>query len=348
MHHPKEQTALIGHQSIEQSLLSLIEGNRLPSTIMLTGARGIGKATLAYRLARYLLAKPEDRGDALFGPEDLSISEHSSTNARVAASSHGDLMVLEPPIDPKTGLYQQDIKVDQARKVAHFLSLTPSESEWRVVIIDAADALNPNAANALLKVIEEPPKNALMLLVSHNPGKLLPTIRSRCRKMALTMPTHEQFEEILSLNDVIMGVGEVEALYALSLGAPGFALELIEQKALDIYEQLLAHCSPTTSVSDMLAFAASLSDKKAPISWRNLQHLYAAMLQRLTQTYYRTHEVALSSSEPERLNALRAALPVEHWLDVYERAMALFAQTEHLHLDKKQSMVQLLNEARAA
>ena len=164
-----------------------IVSGRLPHAWLITGPRGIGKATLAFRFARFLFARR--RRGAGFSPQRRRASRHRPGHPVSAASprgGHPDLLVVERSYDPQaaSGCAPRSSSTTRAT-IARFLRLTPAEGGWRVVIVDGADAMNRNAANALLKILEEPPQRAVLLLVSDNPGRLLPTIRSRCRRLAL-------------------------------------------------------------------------------------------------------------------------------------------------------------------
>ena len=186
---PKARTQFLGHEQAEKSFLESWTSGRLHHAWLITGQKGIGKATLAHRMARFILTGGGG-GGGLFGdaPDSLALSEEQeSIIHRLASGGHSDFLCLEKGmINPKNNrVAENDIPVDLARNAANFVRLTPAESDWRVVIVDAADDLNRNAANALLKVLEEPPARAIFLLVSHAPGRLLPTIRSRCRRLDL-------------------------------------------------------------------------------------------------------------------------------------------------------------------
>src|SRR5262249_41494012 len=150
-----------------------------------------------------------------------------------------DLLVIEQEYDPKKEEFKNEISVDQAREIAQFLSLTPGESKWRVVIIDAVDALNVNAANAILKILEEPPPQAILLLISHNPGRLLPTIRSRCQMLKLAPLSRDDFRKTLRHTRPALETSQINALGELSHFAPGLATELEGQEALELYAQIL-------------------------------------------------------------------------------------------------------------
>src|SRR5712671_351833 len=179
--HPRENFALLGQEVALGRAARALRSGRPPSAWLITGAPGIGKATLAYRIARYLLAF----GATDAGPRDLSVAENHPTARQVAAGSHPGLLVLKRAINPKTGKLMTVLSVDEIRRLADFFGMTSEAGGWRVAIVDTADDMNDNAANALLKMLEEPPGNAMLLLLSNAPGRLLPTIRSRCQRLEM-------------------------------------------------------------------------------------------------------------------------------------------------------------------
>jgi DNA polymerase-3 subunit delta' len=182
---PRETMVLFGHQAAEQALLSSYRSGRIPHSWLISGEAGIGKATLAYRMARFVLAHPDPASGPVQSATSLALDPSHPTVRRIAGNAHSDLLVLER-IPGDTGTLRTVITVDQVRRIISFFGSTAGEGGWRVCIVDSADELQyPQASNALLKMLEEPPVRALFLLVSHSPGRLLPTIRSRCRKLIL-------------------------------------------------------------------------------------------------------------------------------------------------------------------
>ncbi len=182
---PRETTVLYGHAGAEQQFLAACRSGRVPHAWLIGGEPGIGKATLAYRIARFVLAHPDPAQAAAAAPT-LALDPDHRTVRRIAASAHPDLLALERTINETTGKLRTVISVEQVRRLQTFFGSTAGEGGWRVCIIDSADELQyPQGSNALLKMLEEPPPRSLFLLVSHAPGRLLPTIRSRCRRLAL-------------------------------------------------------------------------------------------------------------------------------------------------------------------
>ena len=179
--HPRETTALIGQDAVLARAARAIRGGRPPQGWLISGPPGIGKATLAYRIARYLLAY----GAMDTGTADLAVPPDDPNAQQLAAGSHPGLLVLKRGENPDTGKLMNVLSVDEIRKLANFFGMTSGAGGWRVAIVDTADDMNDNAANALLKLLEEPPRRAMLLLLSNRPGRLLPTIRSRCQRLAL-------------------------------------------------------------------------------------------------------------------------------------------------------------------
>jgi DNA polymerase-3 subunit delta' len=165
-------------------LLNAYRSGRIPHAWLIGGAQGIGKATLAYRMARFVLAHRNPLASDVQHAETLWVDPSDPVARHVAAGAHGGLLTLERGLNDK-GVMRTVITVDETRETISFFGSTAAVEGWRVCIVDTVDELNPNAANALLKILEEPPRQSLFLLVSHAPARVLPTIQSRCRKLAL-------------------------------------------------------------------------------------------------------------------------------------------------------------------
>jgi DNA polymerase III subunit delta' len=180
--HPRETAELFGHREAETALLNAYRSGRIPHAWLIGGAQGIGKATLAYRMARFVLAHRDPL--SVQRAETLAVDPSGHVARQIAAGSHGGLLTLERSLNER-GVMRTVITVDETRETISFFGSTAAVEGWRVCIVDTVDELNPNAANALLKILEEPPQQSLFLLVSHAPARVLPTIQSRCRKLPL-------------------------------------------------------------------------------------------------------------------------------------------------------------------
>ncbi|MGE0595091.1 MAG: DNA polymerase III subunit delta' [Hyphomonadaceae bacterium] len=213
--HPRETYVLCGHDAEERALADALGGRRMHHAWLLAGPRGLGKATLAYRFARRALGAPQS------GSRPLDVDAEHPVTRKIAASAHPDLFVLRRGHNER-GKPRREITVDDARELGRFFSLAPAEGGMRIAIVDAVDDLNRNAANALLKTLEEPPARSVLLLVCHAPGAALATIRSRCRRLALRPQPDAIVREALG------GEGDA-ALVALVKGRPGRAVALKAQ-----------------------------------------------------------------------------------------------------------------------
>lgn len=228
--HPRNSLFMAGHLEAEQHLSEGVKGARAHHAWLLTGPKGVGKATLAYRAVRYLL------GARVIGPRPFDVHEADPVTMKVGALCHPDLFVLRRQYGDR-GKARRDIGVDEARDLGRFLSMQPSEGGWRVAVIDSVDELNRNAANAILKTIEEPPPRTLLLLICHSPGSALATIRSRCRRLRLqTLPDQPCKDVVQRLS----GKAPSDLVLQLAKGSPGKALALLAHNADDLWQTCLA------------------------------------------------------------------------------------------------------------
>ncbi len=238
--HPRETTRLFGQQRAEAEFLTAWNSDRLHHGWLLSGARGIGKATLAWRIARFLLATPPDEGGmfASPAPDTLDIPPDHPVSRRILAGAEPGLAAITRSVNEKTDRMRDQIVVDDIRRLSRFFGLSATDGGRRVVIVDAADEMNPSAANALLKMLEEPPKRATLLLIAHAPTRLLPTIRSRCRSLRLSELAPADMAAALAGAGADLP-GDTDALSALSGGSVGDALRLLNLGGLEIYAELV-------------------------------------------------------------------------------------------------------------
>ncbi len=259
--HPRETYDLIGHSQAEDKFSKALSSGRLHHAWLLTGPPGIGKATLAYRMARVLLgAKP-------LMNDTLNVSNLDPISQKVESRGHGNLYIVNRPWDTKTKKFKQDIPTDTIRSIGGFLQGTASdEYARRVIIIDSADDLNRNAENALLKMLEEPPLKTIMILLSSAPGRLLPTTRSRCLSVVLNPVPQKEILEWLN----VQGSGSpdlLEACVKLSRGGPGKAMALAQNSSevlLPLKRYMESLSSNRESVD--MPIAKSLSPQNAVIA----------------------------------------------------------------------------------
>ncbi len=229
---PRENPVMFGHADAEATFRQALEAGRMHHAWLLTGPTGVGKATLAYRLARSVLSPGADPN-----------APSNPVFRRVAAGSHADLLTIERAFDEKRKRTKTTIAVEQTRSIGGFMHLTAAEGGWRVVVVDGADDMNLNAANALLKVLEEPSRRGLLFLTADAPGRLLPTIRSRCRRLQLNPLAAAEMDAALRHLLPDIEPAERSRLAAIAEGAPGQAAALAGEGALAVaalVDQVLA------------------------------------------------------------------------------------------------------------
>ncbi len=292
-------------------------GDRLHHAWLLTGPRGVGKASLAWRAARRLL------GAAPAGPA-LASAPDDPVNRLIAARAHPDLLVLER--ETEDGKPRRNIPVDEARRLPEFFAKAPALAAHRVALIDAADDLNVNSANAVLKTLEEPPPRGVLLLVSHAPGRLLPTIRSRCRRLGVA-PWPDA-----AVADLLHARGADPRLAAEARGSPGRALALAEggEGASAVAAELLSRL-PEVDEAQLLKLAEGFRGGEGA-------ERFAALLERLADTL-RTRLAAAASDGGGGL---------EPWARAWERLSQLPAEAEGLNLDRADALLSAVGELRAA
>jgi DNA polymerase-3 subunit delta' len=239
--HPRETSALFGQEAAEAAILDAFARRKLHHAWLLTGPRGVGKATLAWRMARTLRAHPPDDGGLLGGsppPTTLDLDPGHAVARQVLALSEPGIHLVRRGWDAEKKKLRAQILVDDIRALQRFFSMSSFDGGRRVAIVDAADDMNVQAANALLKTLEEPPRNAHLILVSHAPSRLLPTIRSRCRELRLPPLEPDDIARALDLAGTEAGQGTM--LAALAQGSVGQAMRLANLGGPDIYGEILA------------------------------------------------------------------------------------------------------------
>jgi DNA polymerase-3 subunit delta' len=237
---PRETTALFGHDEAEKALLDAYRSGRIAHAWLIGGPPGIGKATLAYRMARFVLANPDPQSPAVRKATSLAVDADHPVAQHIAAQAHADLLVLERVINEQTGKLFTVIRVDDVRRTVSFFGSTAGEGGWRVTIVDAVDDLQREGANALLKVIEEPPQRSLIFLISHSPGRELPTIRSRCRRLLLRpLDVDEVMPALAEATGKDRRDDDVREAAAAAEGSVGRAIALLEGQALALRQRVL-------------------------------------------------------------------------------------------------------------
>jgi DNA polymerase-3 subunit delta' len=317
---PRENPLLIGHAPAEAELSAAVASGRMHHAWLLTGPEGVGKATLAFRFARRLLAGPA---------ATLALTPGDPVFRRVATGSHADLLTIEREFDEKRQRMRGEIVVDDTRVISAFLRLTPAEGGWRVVVIDGAEHMNRNAANAVLKMLEEPPPQAIILLTCAAPGRLLPTIRSRCRRLALPPLADADMATVLATYLPDMDPSDRVRLAAIAAGSPGRALLMAEERGLllaTLAEEVLAEAP---SLRKLRAFEiAEKLGGRAQDDFTPFMTLLRDGLADIVRRAARGH--------PERLLTLR---PLAEWAELWQSLTRIQDETERLNLDRRQALL---------
>lgn len=226
-----------GQERAVEQFLAAWKSGAMHHAWLLSGPRGVGKARFAMDAAERVLA--EAAGPAIEAP-GLGVPDDHPVGRLVAAGSHPDFRFLER-IENKSGTaLARNISVDQVRGLGELFAVTPALSPWRAVVIDSVDDLEASAANALLKMLEEPPPNCLFLLVSHVPGRLLPTIRSRCRRLDFQALDDDAMTSVLERKLPELSAAERARLLPLARGSVGRALAYASLDLAPLEEQALA------------------------------------------------------------------------------------------------------------
>jgi DNA polymerase-3 subunit delta' len=322
---PRANKLLLGHQAAEATILDALRAGRLHHAWLITGPDGVGKATLAFRFARRLLA-------GMPSTETLAVDPADPMFRRVAAGSHADLETIELGVNEKTGRQRTQIIVDDARKIGGFMSLTPAEGGWRVVVVDGAEDMNQSAANAILKVLEEPPARAMLILCCAAPGRLLPTIRSRCRRLRLDPLDDAAMAELLAGYLPDLSDDERLRLITLAEGSPGRALKLAGVEGLKIaalVDEVLG-ALPDLPATRAYALADTLLRGDSGFS------TFMDMLR--TALAAAVREAVRGRADPmqARIAALRSP---DAWVEVWQALSRLQDETERFALDKRQALV---------
>jgi len=325
--HPRQTTRLTGHDGALAIVARALHNGKPPAAWLICGPPGVGKATMAYRIARYLLAY----GAGNKGPADLSVPANDPASIQVAAGSHPGLLVLKRSTDPDSGKMMSVLSVGEVRRLAAFFGMTSGAGGWRVAIVDTADDMNDSAANALLKLLEEPPSRAMLLVLSNTPGRLLPTIRSRCQRLNLRPLSDGDMTIELARLLPELDADERAALARLAGGSLGAALRLAGGEGLTLAQEAdrLIDQAARPDIPALFAFA----EKTARIA--DGLDMFGGFL---TQ----------SLAERIRARALGGQARLDVWVGALERLGKSFSRSDALHLDPRQTLLSAARELGSA
>jgi DNA polymerase III subunit delta' len=332
--HPRETGTLHGQPQAEATIADAIASGRLHHGWLITGEEGTGKATFAYRIARFLLAQPE----ALPGAVPSLDAPDERTTRQIASLAHPGLFVVRRAWDAAGKKFRQTIAIDEVRALRHFLQRTAA-TPWRVVVVDTADDLNPNSANAILKSLEEPPRRTVFLILSNAPGRLLPTIRSRCRLLRLEPLGRDDLRRAVADACALAGrpapdAEEMPALARLGRGSVRRVLQLMDGNALTIAEAL------TGLLAGLPTLDRAALHKLAAMTGSRESEAYAIAFDLLEEMLAEVMRAAALGEPPKRFPQLRALAALMRpdsladWAELWETIRQARGEAERLNLDK--------------
>jgi len=301
---PRATSMLFGHADAEAALLAAYRSGRVPHAFLLLGQKGIGKATLAYRVARFVLAHPDPAAPEVKAATSLAVDPQHPVARRIAAQAQGDLLILERTPNER-GVMRQQIAVEDVRRTVSFFGATAGQGGWRIAIVDAVDELNRFGANALLKVLEEPPQRAILLLVGHSAARVLPTLRSRCSVVAMRPLAEKDVAAALAA-----AVGEpaddpdILAAAAAADGSVARALAFLDEDALALRERALGELErlPALDVNALHALGDALAGVDPQPLLAFVDTINAWLARRLNRRDGELGELARLAEVFERIN----------------------------------------------
>jgi DNA polymerase-3 subunit delta' len=327
--HPRETLALIGHGAQEAAVLAAIAAGKLHHSWLLAGPEGVGKATFAYRMARRLLA-----GVTPGAPlASLDVAPDHPVARQIAAQSHPDLLVLRRGFQKDGKTLSRVIAVEDVRRVVDRFASTAAAGGWRICIVDSVDEMNASAANALLKLLEEPPPRGLLLLISHRPGGLLPTIRSRCRKLDFGPLATADVEAAMRAAGGIGTDRDFARAAALSGGSVMAGFQRLDPETLALVEQVQMQLSalPALDLKAVMALAEEVNGKAG----EEALHLLLATSERWV-------------GEEVRRQAGRGAGTLIPLLDAFEAGRRALLDALTYNLDRRPALIGLFQDMAAA
>lgn len=348
---PQSMSFCLGHDDQEKLFIDLFEKGSMPHAMIFAGTQGIGKSTMAFRLARFLLRNGKENlnQDSLFGGDDtahdvssLDVPADDPVFARIASGGHSDFLYIARNYDASKGKWDANLKVEALRKIEPFLRKTSSDGGWRIVIVDDADTMNRNAQNAILKILEEPPANVLIILITHRPGMLIPTIRSRTRFIQFSPLSDEVLKELLSKQSdhTVPYLDQMEILSSISEGSIGKAINFIEDGGFDGLSQILdlLDDGPNWNWVKIHQFSSSISSPSQDKEYRMFAELLQWVFRQMLFTKARRGQSLPSFLQRDALINIMDNRPIENLISITDGLKNHFDRVEFSNLDRRDAV----------
>ncbi len=345
---PRQSDFFVGHEQNEQAILNLINAGNVPHAMIFAGPKGIGKSTFAFRVARALFKNgtSDSAQDSMFGDmpaelTNLKVASDDPVFSKVASGGHPDLLTIGRAIDVKKGTKKNNLDVETARKVAPFLRMTSSDGGWRVVIVDDADTMNRNAQNAMLKILEEPPSNALLILVCHRLGAMIPTIRSRCRVLNFDALNKEELAALMT-REVGNTLSEEDKviLNFLGQGSIGQAQRVISTGGIETANQVLGMLEtwPNFNKVDIHHLSDQAGRAGQEGGFENIEAVFKNTFETLTFAKAKG-EALVAPLNKDVYNKMLERYSLSDLTEFCDNLNTHFAQAKFANLDKRQAVV---------
>ena len=355
--HPRYTKEFIGHNKEKKIFEDSYFNNSLQHCWLLEGSHGIGKATFAYCAARSILSfnKSHSEGLSLFNDLedqkkknslDFNYDLNNSIHNRISENTHTDLKIIEPLYDQKTTQIKEIIPVDRVRQIASFFSMTSGEGGWRIAIIDSLDNLNKHGSNALLKILEEPPKKCLIFLISSNKSNVLDTIRSRSRILKFSELNHVDTKLIIQKNIIVQNELELQKVNLLAEGSPGKAIMLYNNNGLNIYDALIDLFNKTDEIDikNIDPLLRDITNKKNMFGIKIISILITIYLNRAFRRSLKLIKLDISKTEKESQENFLQYFNIADIPSLWENISTHINLSLRYNLDKKQTLIAIIDK----
>jgi len=346
---PSAMSFCLGHEEQEKFFIDMYKKNNIPHAMIFSGFKGIGKTTMAFRIAKFLLK--HDKGSnsssaGLFGEElpqeisSLDVDPNDPVSRRIASGGHADLLHIHRIFDKAKGKLDSSLKVESLRKIEPFLRKTSSEGGWRIVIIEDADTMNRNAQNAILKILEEPPENVLIILVTHRLGRLIPTIHSRARKLYFSPLSADIMGELFHKSGHDLSDKDMKTICDLSDGSFGIAMKYLENDGLSMLKDIISHLeyAQNGDIHKIHAFSNGLSTSAQDKQYQMFVEILQKIIRKILFLKARGDNVIPVYLQAPILHNIFDSYPLEKILKICDELKNHYDRVEFSNLDRRDAV----------